>query len=206
MYFWHTNIFWVYAQKSWSSCVNLLSARDCRMCHYCPVLCHYCPVLVFLPTPCARAHPFLYSLANVSHFCYCDNAIATKVTWYLPTDVIYIPWTANGIEYFFHISAGRFDIFFGGISMQVLCRLLNCSICFLAIELVPYMFWTLASVQICLQRLSLSLWGLLSCSVDCFPRCRKHFSLMQSHLSISCFCCLYFCGHIKKHCLGIDVL
>lgn len=28
-------------------------------------------------------------------------AITTRVTWYLPTDVIYIPWTANGIEYFF---------------------------------------------------------------------------------------------------------
>ena len=76
------------------------------------------------------------------------TAIVTRVTQYLATAVIYIPLTVCGVE-FFHISTDPFNIFFIGIAIWVLWPLLNCSICFLAIELVPYIFCTLASFQIC---------------------------------------------------------
>lgn len=60
-------------------------------------------------------------------------AIVTRVTQYPGTAVIYVPLTVCGVD-------GSFDIFFIGIAIWVLWPLLNCSICFLAIELVPYIF------------------------------------------------------------------
>lgn len=128
---------------------------------------HSCAVLTLLPICWARALPSLFILANASHSCYWDDSHCNQGDPVSSTVVIYIPLTVHGVE-FFHISTGPFDIFFIGIAIWVLWPLLNCSICFLAIELVPYIFWTLASFQICFAN-TLSLWESVAWLCWLFP-------------------------------------
>ena len=144
-------------------------------------------VPVYIPANIVQGFHFIHILTNqylIIIFCVFLVIIIAEVKWYIIVALIFISLIVKDVRHFFLVPIAQLCVFFGKISVQILCQFLNQIISYWVVWVLNIWGRVLTSADIWLANIFSHFVGWLFILLMVSFAVQKLFSLMFTHLFI----------------------